>query len=166
MEQNVIRQENVKQYVQPGELFPAIQEMLDMGFEVEFTVTGNSMWPLLRHGRDTVILKSRKSKKLKVGDIVLMKVGEGRYLLHRITSVRDNAIQTTGDGNCFRDGWFSQDCVIGYAVRVKRKGEELFLDERKWRISAAIWRILFPFRKQIFKSWNLYKRIACRVEEA
>ena len=52
------------------ELFENVRLLLHEGYSASFTVTGKSMWPLLGHGRDQVILESCAGKALKKGDII------------------------------------------------------------------------------------------------
>ena len=134
------------------ELFENIRQFLHGGYSASFTVTGNSMWPLLRHGRDYVILESRAEKPLKKGDIVLFMPVEGRYLLHRIDWVSDGQFRTTGDGNCFRDGTFNQDCVVGRVVTLVRKGKKISCTNWLYRLSSHIWMALFWARPVLLKA--------------
>ena len=101
-----------KYYISSKLLFNAIEETLSKNKMATFTVTGMSMWPFLCHGRDQVIVKACKSKEIKKGDIVLIKTILDTYLLHRVTNITPEGFETTGDGNCFRDGIFSSKYVI------------------------------------------------------
>ena len=134
------------------ELFENIRQLLHEGYLATFTVTGNSMWPLLRHGRDYVILESRAEKPLKKGDIVLFMPVEGRYLLHRIDWVNKDRFRTTGDGNCFRDGTFNQDCVVGRVVTLVRKGKKISCTNGLYRLTSRIWMSLFWARPVLLKA--------------
>ena len=52
------------------QLLPVIEEMLAAGGEVTFTPNGNSMYPMLYHGIDTVTLK-KPNGRLKKYDLPL-----------------------------------------------------------------------------------------------
>lgn len=134
-------------------LFPIIKELLAEGQQAAFTVTGMSMWPFLCHGRDQVVLDVCTPETLKVGDILLFQTKVGNYMLHRVTALRANQFQTTGDGNSFRDGWFSNTCILGRVVRFIRKGKTVDCYSRKYRIICRLWMFLFPIRKWIFAIW-------------
>ena len=133
------------------ELFENIRQLLHEGYLATFTVTGNSMWPLLGHSRDQVVLESCVGKPLKRGDIVLFMPVEGRYLLHRIDWVSKDRFRTTGDGNCFRDGTFNRDCVVGRVVTLVRKGKKISCKNRLYRLSSRIWMTLFWARPVLLK---------------
>ena len=133
------------------ELFENVRQFLQDGYFASFTVTGNSMWPLLRHGRDHVVLEPCTGKPLKKSDIVLFMPAKGRYLLHRIDWVREERFRTTGDGNCFRDGTFDQDCVVGRVVTLVRKGKEISCTNWRYRLASRIWMALFWARPVLLK---------------
>ena len=134
----------------PEELFAAVQELLQEGYDAEFTVTGNSMWPFLAHGRDRVILRAIGDEPLKKGDIVLVQTERG-YLLHRITGLKNGMLQTTGDYNCYHDGYVAAQYVLGKVVRFIRKGKQISCNDLLYRFSSRIWRLLFPVRPLLLR---------------
>ena len=140
-----------KRYISNDVFCSEIQHMLEEGLNVDFTVTGNSMWPLLKHGRDRVILTLCRADDIKKGDIVLFEAMPSRYLLHRVTDVSETSFETTGDFNTFRDGRFPGECVIGKAVRIIRKDKNYKSDSILMRIYSACWMCLFVFRKPVLK---------------
>ena len=134
-----------------SELFENIRQFLHEGNLVSFTVTGNSMWPLLGHGRDQVILESCAGKPLKKGDIVLFMPVKGRYLLHRIDWVKEGRFRTIGDGSCVRDGVFDEVCVVGRVVTLVRKGKEISCENWLYQLSSRVWLALFWARPVLLK---------------
>ena len=133
------------------ELFENVRQFLHDGCFASFTVTGNSMWPFLRHGKDHVVLEPCPEEALKKGDIVLFMPEQGRYLLHRIDWVRDRQFRTAGDGNCFRDGIFNQNCVVGRVVTVVRKGKEISCANWIYLLLSGIWMALYWARPVLLK---------------
>lgn len=143
------------------ELFEAIKQTLRDGYDVEFTVTGNSMWPILCHKRDSVIISACNVQKIKCGDTVLYCPIPEKYLLHRVMSVKNGKFCTAGDYNCFYDGNFSTDCVIGKVTTYIRNGKKFPADSFAMRIWSFCWRVLFPVRKtslRILRKISLMKR--------
>lgn len=134
----------------PEELFSAMQQMLEAGFDAEFTVTGNSMWPFLRHGRDRVTLRKAETASLKKGDVVLLQTEHG-YLLHRITHIKKDHLQTAGDKNCYYDGYVPVRNVLGRAVGFTRKDRYISCGDPLYRFISFFWRVLFPFRPLILR---------------
>lgn len=143
----------------PNDVFcPAINEMLSEGLDVEFTVSGNSMWPLLKHGRDKITLTQYKGETIKKGDIILFEALPSKYLLHRVTRVSEANFETTGDRNTFRDGTFHKDCIIGKAVKITRKGKCRKIKSPLIRLYSFFWMNTYPLRKPILKALNLISK--------
>lgn len=138
-----------KRWISSDALFLAVQESLSQGNMASFTVTGMSMWPFLCHGRDQVVVEACQPSAVKKGDIILLQTPLGNYLLHRVTKVTALGFETTGDGNCFRDGCFPFLCLRAKVVKLIRKGKEIDCSLWYWRIVFFIWNLLFPIRKEL-----------------
>jgi hypothetical protein len=138
-----------KTVIPSHELFTALLSMLEEGHAAAFTVSGMSMWPFICHGRDQVVVEACDRDSLHVGDIILFRTPLGNYMLHRITALRPDAFETTGDGNCFRDGWFSRDCARAKVVTILRDGRKINCAAPGWRFVFNCWRLLFPVRRQL-----------------
>jgi len=144
--------------VENGVFFEEMRWMLNQGLDARFTVSGNSMWPTLAHGRDQVVI-SPVAGKLKRGDVVLFCPMEGKYLLHRIYRLRPRRIYTAGDGNCYRDGDFPQACVLGKVTKIVRKEKEFSCSGLWYRLRSRVWMGLYPVRPVLLK---LLKKLASR----
>ena len=148
--------------VHSSDLFMVLLPMLKEGHRAIFTVTGMSMWPFICHGRDQVVIEACDSASICIGDIILFQTPLGNYMLHRITNLRPDAFETTGDGNCFRDGWFPRECVKARVVRIQRDGRIIDCEAFRWRFIFAFWRVLFPVRRQmlrLMKRMGRYKAV-------
>lgn len=141
----------------PEELFLAVHQLLQDGYDVKFTVTGNSMWPLLANRRDCVTLRKADAHLLKKGDIVLLQVHSG-YRLHRITGLKNGLLQTTGDYNCYRDDYVDAQCVLGRVINFTRKGKQVSCKKPLYRFSSWLWRVLFPIRPVLLRLLFLFRR--------
>ena len=140
-----------KRLISSKDLFSAIEELLAENRQAVFTVTGMSMWPFLCHGRDSVIVESCQNVKIKKGDIILFQTPLKNYVLHRITSLKDDRFETTGDGNCHRDGWYDCSCIKARVVKMVRKGKTIDCNHIFWKSLAFLWTILFPIRRVLLK---------------
>ena len=134
-------------------LFEEIKNQLAAGRMISFTVTGMSMWPFLCHGRDQVVIKLLGEENLKKGDIILFQTSNGKYILHRITRIKDDKIQTTGDGNYYHDGWITKECVIAKVDHIMRKGQKILMTDHKWRVLSDLWMRLFFIRKFLISGY-------------
>ena len=142
-----------KRWISSKILFSAISEQLANDGQAVFTVTGMSMWPLICHRRDQVIIEKAEKDRLKKGDIILYRVTEEQYILHRITKLEKDYFQTTGDGNLFRDSSMPYNSIIAKVCKVIRNNKVIDCDDFKWKSLFHIWMFLFPIRKWIINTW-------------
>ena len=110
---------------------------------------GDSMRPLIRRGRDKVIIVPL-TRPLKRGDVVLFEAPPGRYVVHRVYRFEDGRVQTLGD-HCYRpDAWMSLEDVLGIVVEVERGTHIIGLDTFFPRCMGCFWMIVFPVRRFYF----------------
>lgn len=83
--------------VDTQEYMKMIRALLEDGQEVSMIVTGNSMRPFLKHGRDKICMK-KTDRKLRKGDIVFYRRENGQYVMHRILKCGDQSYTLLGDG--------------------------------------------------------------------
>lgn len=81
--------ETVEVCVPLEELSPILTSCLQEGQEIILTITGNSMFPLLRHRRDQVVLVAVDGEQLRPGDVPLYRRRNGLYVLHRVIARDD-----------------------------------------------------------------------------
>lgn len=132
-------------------MFPLVEEMLNDGKDVRFTVSGNSMWPLIANQRDSVLLTPCESDELKKGDIILFKATKTHWVLHRITDVREDGYITTGDGNLHRDPFIPKEAVRGKVKTIYRKDRIIDCEKKRWNALFRLWMIAFPMRGTLQK---------------
>jgi len=135
------------------ELFPVVDELLSRSLRVVFTVTGMSMWPLIRHGHDSVRLVALH-KPPRRGDIVLYKTPfpQSKYILHRVYKVTGETMVTLGDGCLEPDPAAQVPWVIGRVeVIIRKNGRELSCDGLLLRAYAWFWALALPVRRHLFK---------------
>ena len=140
-------------------LFGSVEQLLQEGYDADFTVTGNSMWPLLSHKRDRVTICSTEKMRPKKGDVVLYCPQPGKYLLHRIHRMETDRFVAAGDGNCFVDGTFPVSNIVGVVVQLHRKGKTLRAHSPMLRFWGWVWIGLYPVRGGLLK---LLRKIAGR----
>ena len=71
------------------DIMPLIREGLDAGRSVKIAPRGVSMLPMIRQGKDEVIL-SPPPPRLKKYDIPLYRRENGKYILHRVVKVGES----------------------------------------------------------------------------
>lgn len=121
-------------------------------FPVKVRVEGDSMSPLIRNGRDQVmVLPLWRSPR--VGDIVLFAshYQKNAWVLHRVWRMRAGKIQTLGDGRVDPDICMPLEEVKGLAVRIER-GEKLIDPNASfWYLLGRIWMTSRLLRKGVRK---------------
>ena len=131
---------------------PEMRSVLQSGRLVEFETHGFSMIPLLHDGGDKVVLK-QPCFPLKVNDVALCKTDEGRYVLHRVVSLRDGGYVLRGD-NCTTTEFCAGDSdVAGIAVSFIRSGKKIEINSRKYCIYVR-------YRTLFLKLWRAYWHVS------
>lgn len=125
------------------------EEELERHGNIVFTNVGVSMMPLLRQGRDLMIIEKRPEERLKKYDAVLYKVGN-RYILHRIIKVREKDYVIVGD-NCFRREYGIVDSqILGVLTGVVRDGKQIDTKGNKLYLAYVhLWVDFYPLRAAI-----------------
>ena len=116
---------------------------------VAFPVRGVSMRPLIKAGRDAVIVEA-KAGRLARFDVGLFKRDAGDYVLHRVLSVEPGGYRFCGDSQTFTED-VREDQVIGCMAALVRGGREVDLRGAAYRAYVALWCRLFPARRILLK---------------
>lgn len=147
------------------QLMKGVDNMLQEGRAAIIFVKGYSMLPFIIGGVESVRLRKPEGN-LKVGNVVLARVLEGYYVIHRIYHIPpQGGIILMGDGNCGngRDRGVEHttaSLVVGIATEVIGKnGDERSL-YTPWRnMKATGWRWLLPVRRWLLA---IYRRTALK----
>lgn len=150
--------DNIKP-VKMSELTPIIKELLSNNIKVKLTVTGNSMYPFLRHGTDSVLLSSKATEKIKKGTVVLYTRDNGQYVLHRVIKIKKTHFFIAGDAQKNIEGPLSHDKVIAAVTSVFRDSKEIMCKSLIWRFLSMLWIFVLPFRVCIIKYYRLLRKI-------
>lgn len=117
------------------EYFTLIQRMLDETGQAYVRVTGMSMWPLLFHLRDGVLLV--RPEKIRIGDIVLFDRKNGRYVLHRVIHRKKTGFHMAGDHQWHMEHDLPYEQVMGVVKGVYRKGQYISADKSLMKLYAG-----------------------------
>lgn len=138
-----------------AEWMPVIQERLAAGQRIEIYPRGFSMLPLIREGKDSVVLATPQALPQK-NDIVLCKCGQ-HYILHRVVAMRrDGRYVLCGDNRKTCEHGVSPKDVVAVVVAVRREGRVIRLNSFGYRAYVALicirrrcYSIVFRIRKKI-----------------
>ena len=140
-------------------LFPVIIELIKNNQRARLTVTGNSMSPFLKEGRDTVEFSAVDFSQIHRGDIVLIKRKCGYYVMHRVYKKAKDSFYMVGDAQQWIEGPLYPEQLIAIVTKVWRKGREIDCNNVIWKLLSHIWLILRRFRYLIFGVYARVKRI-------
>ena len=141
-----------------AELMPLIEDSLRQGLTVTLPVTGNSMRPLFRHKRDSVVLSACDPYSLKRGDVPLYRRDNGVYVLHRIVRVDEDFYTLTGDAQWALEVGLPKKNVLAVMTGYVRKGKKVNCCSFGYRVYAALWMWLLPLRPLIVRVWRALHR--------
>lgn len=148
-----------KQVANMEDLMPLMRECLAEGKSVRFSPRGASMLPMLREGKDSVIL-SPVSGPLAKYDLPLYQRADGKYILHRIVGVtKRNGVTTytcMGDNQLTLEFGVRHEQVIAVVSGFYRGGKLHSVEESGYRLYARLW-------YQIRRVCRFVKRMARKI---
>lgn len=122
-----------------------------------YTNVGDSMEPLIRQGRDLLII-SAVNGRLKKYDVPLYKRDSGQYVLHRILKVRADDYVICGDNRWQREYGITDRHIIGVLTGIVRDGKEISVTDKKYRLYVHLWCDFFYVRAFILMVKHYIKR--------
>lgn len=130
------------------QLVPLLEEQLKGG-HARLPVTGSSMLPMLRGGRDVVGLVPLNGPPGR-GAVLLYRRDNGQYVLHRAIRMEDEATCLCCGDNQWQREYVALDHVIAQVDRFCRNGKWIDVrSHRGYRTYTYIWTALFPVRRPI-----------------
>ena len=128
------------------------EEVLNSNGRLVYTNVGVSMLPLIREGRDIMIIEKRGVSLLKKYDAVLYRreniKGRGEYVLHRIIKILpDGNFYIVGD-NCTNGETVKPSQILGVLTGLIRNGKPVDLTGFRYKAYIALW--CAPYRLRFF----------------
>lgn len=151
--------------IQMNEMVPLIEEILLSGGTAEITVTGNSMYPMLKHRKSQVRLAM--PHELRVGDLPLYRRDNGAYILHRIVNITNdrhsNEITYTccGDHQWHLEKGIRRDQIIAVVTDFQRTERRISCSHPFYCLYYRFWIAIRPLRRLIFGGLRRVKRMVC-----
>lgn len=142
-----------------------IKDELQAGRSVITFTSGVSMEPLLHDKKKknaTHVLIEPVKRKCDVGEMPLVLLSDGRYILHRIIRVDEKEgkifYQTRGD-NCIGSEYIPEEAVLGVVSEIYYKNSMVKVTDKGYNHYVSIWMRLYPIRK----IWMRFRGILYRV---
>ncbi len=138
-------------------LLGEICRLIEEGRSVVIGVSGESMLPFIKGGRDNVELV--KADSVRVGDIVLARIENGGYVIHRVVSLLgDGSFLLMGDGNIESLERLSRQNIIARVVRIVTPKGDVQTQDRWFQFKSRVWRMLLPVRRLLLGAYYKYSR--------
>ena len=126
----------------------SFEEELDKKGILVYTNKGNSMYPLIRQGKDVLIIK-KCNTRLKKMDVPLYKRDSGQYVLHRIVKVNSNDYVLRGDNTYYNETGIRDDQILGVLSGIIREGKEISVNSFGYKLYSYFWYYTYYLRKTI-----------------
>lgn len=134
---------------------PQLADVISAGGRICLVVTGSSMTPFLKHGRDMVYLRAWEEKDRRCGQILLFQRQDQSLVLHRIRKcLPDGKLLINGDAQAWCET-ISQDQIVAAVSSVERKGQHFPCDHIWFRLWNWLWYPTRPFRPMLFRLWRI-----------
>lgn len=117
-----------------------------------YTNVGTSMRPLIRQGKDVMIIKRPEEwgvckHKLKKMDVPLYKRDSGQYVLHRVVKVTEEGYVLRGDNTYSNEYGITDKHILGVLTGVIRNGKEVSVNSLGYRVYSYVWYYTYYIRK-------------------
>lgn len=145
--------------VKNAKIVPLMEEILDKGTSVRFTVTGMSMYPFLRENKDSVELSRRDFQGIHRGDVVFIRRNSGEYILHRVIRKEADCFFMVGDAQQWIEGPVQPYQLIAVATAVWRLNRKISCNSFRWRFLSLTWLKLLRFRPVIVRTYGFFRRM-------
>lgn len=141
--------------------FDEILHQLASGHRVTIKAKGWSMIPLVWDEVDSITLAPLSSESLQVGRIVLARLGDNRYVVHRISHIKGDRFTLRGDGNPYQYEYCHRDEICAEMVLVRRYCQHPIAPSSwGWKASEHLWpRHGWPRRIAVFFASRIIERL-------
>ena len=141
----------------------SFEQELEKHGSIVYPNTGHSMWPLIREGRDLMVIEKKGPDRCRKYDAVLFKRDNGVYVLHRILEVRDRGYYIVGD-NCAKGEYVREDQVLGVMTAVVRDGKTVSVDDPAYQRYVHLWCDRYEVRSSVLSARDKLRRAASKVK--
>ena len=117
-------------------------EVIDRIFadeRVRIRAKGNSMLPMIRDGKDEIILEKPNKHSFQKSCLLLVQLKDERFVLHRVKEIDGTHIILQGDGNLSIVESCTPEDVIAEATTVYRNGKAIQKGSFRWNLYRYLW---------------------------
>lgn len=136
----------------------SIEAVLEEKGEVITSTSGISMYPMLRHRRDMIVVK-KAVHPLKRHDVAVYRMPSGKLLIHRVLKVRDDCYIIRGDNRLNKE-YIKHEWIFGVLKEFYRGGKKYDCEtSRSYKAYIVFMRLTFPLRILWHKGRDLLVKI-------
>ena len=106
-----------------------IESELDIGDQIQFNVTSNSMRPIMQIG-DLIVAEVVNAGIIKAGDIIVVRRIDD-FLTHRVITITKDGWLTKGDNNLIIDPLVKTENLIGLVKEVHKDNQRFVLESTR-----------------------------------
>ena len=125
--------------IQNDLFFEEVVKRTAHGERVRMRAKGNSMLPMIRDGKDEIILEKPNEQSFQKGRLLLAQLSDKRFVLHRVKKIDNTHIILQGDGNLSFTETCTTDNIIAEATTVIRGGKAIKVGSVKWNLYRYLW---------------------------
>lgn len=130
----------------------SFEDVLNQHGTLVYSNVGTSMLPLIRQGRDLMVIQKKGPDRCKKLDVVLYKnPGDGRYILHRILEIREKDYVIAGDNNTFLEYGITDAHILGILTAVIRDGKQVSVTDPRYLRYVHLWCDHYRTRMKILR---------------
>jgi len=144
----------IRTAVSNRELFQEVAEMVASGHRVEIVGKGNSMFPLIRGGLDKIVLRKTDYFSLEKGNLLLVKLSNANYVLHRVKKYNISTVTLQGDGNLRVVETCNVEDIIAEAVEVIRGKKRIVKGSFAWKLFRLLSVQPYMIRRVVLAVWR------------
>ena len=145
-------------FVNIADIAAIIREQIALGSSAELPPRGVSMLPLIREGRDSVIL-SPVNGRLKKYDIPFYRRPDGTYVLHRVVGFEGDGYILCGDNQFVLEHGIGDEHIIAVVTGIRRGGKLIDMNGLPYRAYVLLWDLTRWPRSIIVRGARKIKRI-------
>lgn len=119
------------------DIMPLIREELERGGSVRIHPMGVSMLPMIRQGKDSVVLSSLPDK-LKKYDVILYQRENGQFVLHRLVRLKPGYVFWSDNGFEHERG-IERSQMIARVTSFYRDDQQIDVEKCSYRFYCRLW---------------------------
>lgn len=140
----------------------SFKQVLEQDGKLVYTNVGVSMRPLIRQGRDVLIIEKTQPDNLKRFDSVLFCrpniKGRGEYVLHRILKLMPNGDYFIAGDNCCEGEIVKPDLILGVLTGINRAEKPVNFNGFLYKTYIVLWCAPYHLRFAILRTKRFFKR--------